>query len=346
MSIRSQSNLFALKTRRDDLRNTSVLEIMLIIVFIALILLGGALAQLGEYENEIKDFEAAELSTEQLLKELAAATTAKKNLEGDNEDFQKRIETLLSQNAALEGSSEEMRSALGVLDDVRDALADVNVNGRKGAEVDLDDAVTHLVDVAEKYREAQEEAQREREYQRNRREFDRENAGPSPDEPNSLDKPKQSASDELRDALDQLRRKEQEARDWEAQFKAASAELFNLKERTQKVNPRQRGWIPCWESPQGKLQAIYKVTISDRFWRVERAWPGSRTAEVRNTPALRLPSISRLTLDQWKRFGQAVYNHGLENNNCRFVVRMVDNTTGKETYRTGLVWTQRYFVIL
>ncbi|MBP5857915.1 hypothetical protein KAJ83_12925 [Marivibrio halodurans] len=327
------------RLRKAEVRNASVLELMLIIIFVALLMLGGAMTRLTEYEGQVEDLQSEGASREALEKRLAGAAARIGELRAQMLDLRRQL-------ALMRDKGEEVGETLVAIDRIKEQLEGYGGGTPVETLADVEAAVTRLVrdmDAAKSARAASDDlvaevARLEAEMSARRARAE------------SLEQAVSRVAQSLNVPLDTpvgdvLRRVEDEVGALRSDLTSARDRVSAMEAAEQERLRKVRGYVPCWVDARDNPEFTYDVTIADYRWIVEPGWPAHRADDVRALDILHIPRNNSLTLEQWRDFAAPIYDHGrAREDDCRFRVRLYDRTTTKESYQAGLRWAERYFI--
>ena len=101
----------------------------------------------------------------------------------------------------------------------------------------------------------------------------------------------------------------------------------------------------CWTDEDGRTQYLLSITIDDTHFKLEPDWPDTREADfVTHFSSARQPPTGEISRSQLLTYAKPVYAETLMNN-CRFIVKLIDQTTTKEHYKHQRAVLESYFFV-
>ena len=117
--------------------------------------------------------------------------------------------------------------------------------------------------------------------------------------------------------------------------------------RGQVANLRGRAGLdhpPCWAEEDGDIEYLYTVDIRDDGLVVEQAWPDRRNDQLEGVGAPRITSPVFMTLNEFRATMRRPYDYGRQSRpECRFFVRVGDQSSVKDAYKQGLATIESYY---
>ena len=311
--------------RRIELRNTTITEILLVFVFLILLLLQGAYAEISD---TVKQGDADRQVLEAALEEKASEVAALKD------EFRTRGLSESEMNAVVHENLSRIQSANAriatLVEEKAAAETQLERQGRK--QIALKAELERLSSLVETLRrqglvdgfEPSEDAKRFQTLLSDYRSARKIVAVDDIPLADAAGRMQQKA----RTLGDRAERAERRVRSLETQMAALRRETTALaakmRERERLIAqlrqpPKAHGMEPgnCWN----RKEYLYGITIEGNDFVVTRKWPSSRDAEVRRTPALKWIEKERMNRGQFKAMGRRVYEYSLKQNpSCRYFV--------------------------
>lgn len=314
---------------RSDVRNTSILEVMIIIVFVVLILLSDAYGENNrlneearEIEERLRSAEISALGRSELEEGFTRAVTQIEELEATVAELQAIQSTLaasqaihetLLQTGLLPPQAEDPVETLERIGEALDGLRDTVAGDQADPEILLQEAVEAL-DLAER--------------SEIRTDSLRQSLGLDPDAP--VPTVLQTAEERLNGLTSDL--------------SAAQTQIERMAEAEADRLRKLRGWVPCWPTGENGYDFTYSITMYDSRFVVQPGWPDHRDGEVQASSIL-TPPDNFLSREAFRHFANPVFEQGVNHpTDCRYVVRAYDKTTNKDSYKTQLGILRRFFI--
>lgn len=102
---------------------------------------------------------------------------------------------------------------------------------------------------------------------------------------------------------------------------------------------------PCWVSGQGAIEYLYRITILEKRFRIEPAWPSYRNKATAEFVARKARAVSEVDPSGFRGIAQPVLRWSrLQKPECRHFVRVHDaDGTSKQAFKSGLLLIEHYF---
>ncbi|MDB4324735.1 hypothetical protein N9971_00160 [bacterium] len=101
----------------------------------------------------------------------------------------------------------------------------------------------------------------------------------------------------------------------------------------------------CWEDSAGRIEYLLEVVIRDSSLLVTPAWPSRRADQLADFGLNGgLEPQQELSANGFAQLGKPVFDRVIQRD-CRLFVLLLDETTGKDSYKRQKALVERYFFI-
>jgi septal ring factor EnvC (AmiA/AmiB activator) len=344
----------------SDVRNMTFIELMLLIAFIMIIMLSTAFGKLSENEEAAA---VARQEVEALRKERTALIKERNDLEKDRAALKKDQGFLQSQlksrvREKLKAAEDlaKLKASISALEQDRAAVeraAGLPVSPTIGK---LGEAVKDKLDEKEKsIRTARSKlVELERQVAKGPRTDDKlrntvDRLGDRVLELTETIREKDREIDTLKKkiAVNALARIETERDELKYRLVVAESRVTELERiaenATRDVQTLRFGKPLCLLEPGEEQAFLYRVTMRNKSFDIAPDWPSRWAAKVKEISGGRGSAVQGLNEKQFRAIGRAFYKWGRANGDCRFLVKVLDKTTNKNSYKAKLSIVEAYF---
>ncbi len=161
--------------------------------------------------------------------------------------------------------------------------------------------------------------------------------------------------EQLESALEEAHEREQAQRDSLQRFAEVLAEAGaqspgEIRDAIEQLRRERRyferragaGPPPCWLSPDGQSESVYRIVVGEQALHVQPAWPDHREDDVDRMPNARALAGRTVTLDEFRVFAQPIFDQSVRDS-CRHTVRIADEARTKNGYKIKRQEIEEYF---